>query len=395
MKGNITIKDVAKRAGVSISTVSRVINDSKPVTDEVKQKVLDVIKETGYIPNPLARSLVTKKSQLIGVIVPEVSDSFVNEILNGIEEIAKMYDYEILLANTYSDKEQELKSINLLRAKQVEGIVMISWKVEKEHVDYMQRLGIPASYISKTAREYDIHTVSTSNIDATYDMTKYLLDKGHEKIAFIMTSEDDTVLERERLTGYEKALNERNIKIDKDLKIGYMLQHDSLFEWRNILNNCLLGLEINKTLNEDNKNKVINLLNLYGLKDFIYSYPDNLSGGMRQRVALIRTLANNPNLLLMDEPFSALDYQSRLAISDDIYNILKKEKKTMIMVTHDIAEAISMCDKVIVLSSRPSTIKSIYEIKLDKKSTPINNRKDKMFSYYYDKIWKDIDFHVQ
>ena len=128
------------------------------------------------------------------------------------------------------------------------------------------------------------------------------------------------------------------IKIDNNLKIGYMLQQDCLFEWRNILNNCLLGLEINKTLNEENKNKVINLLNLYGLKDFIYSYPDNLSGGMRQRVALIRTLANNPNLLLMDEPFSALDYQSRLAISDDIYNILKKEKKTMIMVTHDIAE---------------------------------------------------------
>ena len=105
----------------------------------------------------------------------------------------------------------------------------------------------------------------------------------------------------------------------------------------------------------------------YGLKDFIYCYPDNLSGGMRQRVALIRTLANNPNLLLMDEPFSALDYQSRLAISDDIYNILKKEKKTMIMVTHDIAEAISMCDKVIVLPNRPATIKSIYEINLENK----------------------------
>ncbi|SCH31339.1 MULTISPECIES: LacI family DNA-binding transcriptional regulator [unclassified Romboutsia] len=217
MKSNITIKDVAKKAGVSISTVSRVINDSKPVTDEVKQKVLDVIKETGYIPNPLARSLVTKKSQLIGVIIPEVSDSFANEILNGVEEIAKMYDYEILLANTYSDKEQELKSINLLRAKQVEGIVMISWKVEEEHVDYMQRCGIPACYISKTARDYDIYTVSTSNIDATYDMTKYLLDKGHEKIAFIMTSQDDTILERERLTGYEKALSERNINLNEKL----------------------------------------------------------------------------------------------------------------------------------------------------------------------------------
>lgn len=185
-----------------------------------------------------------------------------------------------------------------------------------------------------------------------------------------------------------------SIKIKKNSKIGYMLQQDSLFEWRNILNNCLLGLEINNNLNEKSKKRVLNLLEDYGLKDFIYSYPDNLSGGMRQRVALIRTLANNPNLLLMDEPFSALDYQSRLAISDDIYNILKKEKKTMIMVTHDIAEAISMCDKVIVLSNRPATIKNIYEINLEKKSNPINNRKDKNFSYYYDKIWKDIDFHV-
>ena len=134
----------------------------------------------------------------------------------------------------------------------------------------------------------------------------------------------------------EKSDGEINLK--KDSNVGYMLQQDSLFEWRNILDNCLLGLEINKSLNDNSKKRVIDLLNTYGLKDFIYSYPDNLSGGMRQRVALIRTLATNPDLLLMDEPFSALDYQSRLAISDDIYNILKKEKKTMIMVTHDIAE---------------------------------------------------------
>ena len=195
------------------------------------------------------------------------------------------------------------------------------------------------------------------------------------------------------LCGLEEK-SKGDIILKEGTKIGYMLQQDSLFEWRTILKNCLLGLEINNNLNKDTKKHVINLLNTYGLKDFIYSYPDNLSGGMRQRVALIRTLANNPNLLLMDEPFSALDYQSRLAISDDIYNILKKEKKTMIMVTHDIAEAISMCDKVIVLSSRPATIKNIYNIELENKSTPINNRKDNKFSYYYDKIWKDIDFHV-
>lgn len=185
-----------------------------------------------------------------------------------------------------------------------------------------------------------------------------------------------------------------NIILSRDKKLGYMLQQDCLFEWKNILNNCLLGLELNKELTKEKKEYVINLLNTYGLKDFIYSYPDNLSGGMRQRVALIRTLATNPDILLLDEPFSALDYQSRLAISDDIYKILKKEKKSVIMVTHDIAEAISMCDKVIVLSNRPAEIKSIYEINLTNKSTPINNRKAKEFSYYYDLIWKDIDFHV-
>ena len=123
-------------------------------------------------------------------------------------------------------------------------------------------------------------------------------------------------------------------------------------------------------------------------------FPSNLSGGMRQRVSLIRTLATKPDLLIMDEPFSALDAQSRLAVCDDVYKIIKKENKTAIMVTHDIEEAVSVASKVIVLSKRPSVIKNIYEIKLENKSTPINNRKDSKFSYYYDTIWKDIDFHV-
>ena len=184
------------------------------------------------------------------------------------------------------------------------------------------------------------------------------------------------------------------IDMDKNIKIGYMLQNDSLFEWRTIYSNCLLGLEINKELNEDNKNYVTTLLKNYGLYDFKDSYPSNLSGGMRQRCALIRTLATKPDILLLDEPFSALDYQTRLSVSDDVYKIIKKENKSAIMVTHDLAEAISMADKVIVLSKRPSVIKSIYDINLTDKSTPINNRKAKEFSYYYDLIWKDIDFHV-
>lgn len=184
------------------------------------------------------------------------------------------------------------------------------------------------------------------------------------------------------------------IDMDKNIKIGYMLQNDSLFEWRTIYNNCLLGLEINKNLTEDNKKYVTTLLKNYGLYDFKDSYPSNLSGGMRQRCALIRTLATKPDILLLDEPFSALDYQTRLSVSDDVYQIIKKENKSAIMVTHDLAEAISMADKVIVLSKRPSIIKNIYDIKLTDKSTPINNRKAKEFSYYYDLIWKDIDFHV-
>lgn len=217
MKNTVTIKDVAKKAGVSISTVSRVINDSKPVTDEIKQKVLQVIEETGYVPNPLARSLVTKRSQLIGVVVPEVSDSFVSEILNGIEEIARMYDYDILLSNTYSDKEQEMKSINLLRAKQIEGMVMISWNLEEDHVDFIKKCGIPTTYISKTAREFDVPTVSVNNESATYDMAKHLIEKGHKKIALVMTSPADTALEMERLSGYKRALLENNIEYNESL----------------------------------------------------------------------------------------------------------------------------------------------------------------------------------
>ena len=183
-------------------------------------------------------------------------------------------------------------------------------------------------------------------------------------------------------------------QIDKNLKFGYMLQGDNLFDWRTIYKNCLLGLELENKLTKENIKYVNKLLDTYGLKDFKKAYPNNLSGGMRQRVSLIRTLATKPDILFLDEPFSALDYQTRLAVSDDVYQIIKKEKKSAIMVTHDLSEAISMADRVIVMSPRPSKIKSIYEIRLTNKSTPIQNRKAKEFANYYDKIWKDIDYHV-
>ena len=185
------------------------------------------------------------------------------------------------------------------------------------------------------------------------------------------------------------------IKFNKDNpKIGYMLQEDSLFPWRTVLDNACLGLEIKKELNSETKKNVIRLLKKYGLKDFINSYPNSLSGGLKQRVALIRTLALNPDILLLDEPFSALDYQTRLALSDDLKKIITTEEKTAIMVTHDIAEAISMSDKVIIITNRPGTIKKIIDIKLEKQSTPTENRKDNKFTYYYEMIWKELDHHV-
>lgn len=173
--------------------------------------------------------------------------------------------------------------------------------------------------------------------------------------------------------------------------IGYMLQEDALLPYLNILDNATLGLSLKKIKTKENIEYTKKLLETYGLKDFIYKYPKELSGGMKQRVALIRTLAIKPDILFLDEPFSALDYQSRLSVSDDVYNIIKKEKKTVIMITHDIAEAISLSDKIIVLSKRPSIVKKIYDIEMENKSTPINNRKCKEFSDYYDKIWRDLD----
>lgn len=183
-----------------------------------------------------------------------------------------------------------------------------------------------------------------------------------------------------------------NGTIETNKRIGYMLQTDALFDWLTILENCLLGLKIRKELTEENKEYVLNLLEKYGLKEFINSYPRHLSGGMRQRVALIRTLATRPDILLMDEPFSALDYQSRLSISDDVYKIIKGEGKSIIIVTHDIAEAISMCDRVIILSKRPCNVKKIVDIVYEKKSIPSNNRKENKFTSYYDEIWREIDY---
>lgn len=174
-------------------------------------------------------------------------------------------------------------------------------------------------------------------------------------------------------------------------KIGYMLQKDCLLEWRSILSNTMFGLEIKGKVTKESKEYVEKLLKKYNLYEFKDKYPSELSGGMRQRVALIRTLAVKPKILLLDEAFSALDYQTRIMVTNDIYSILRAENITALIVTHDISEAISMSDRVIVLSKRPGTIKNIHNIDFDiENRNPINCRQSPKFSKYFDTLWKEL-----
>lgn len=174
--------------------------------------------------------------------------------------------------------------------------------------------------------------------------------------------------------------------------IGYMLQKDHLFEWRSVLDNVLLGLEIQKKLTAENRKKVENMLENYGLGDFKNVKPSQLSGGMRQRAALIRTLALNPEILLLDEPFSALDYQTRLNVSSDIGEIIRKEGKTAILVTHDLSEAISLGDKVLVLSRAPATVKRELKTDFDvEERTALKSRNAKEFKDYFNIVWKEMN----
>ena len=170
---------------------------------------------------------------------------------------------------------------------------------------------------------------------------------------------------------------------------GYMLQRDTLFEWRTIEKNVLLGPEIQRNLTEDVKKEAQELLKKYGLWDFRKSYPGQLSGGMRQRAALIRTLALRPKLLLLDEPFSALDFQTRLSVCNDVHNIIKSEKKTALLVTHDISEAVSLADRIVVLSQRPCTVKKTFTVDIEGE-TPLKRRESREFSRWFDLIWKEV-----
>ena len=192
----------------------------------------------------------------------------------------------------------------------------------------------------------------------------------------------------------EKGLLKTNGKYlrESTMNIGYMLQHDHLFEWRTVYSNVLLGLEIQHMLSAKSKAKAKELLELYGLKQFINSKPSELSGGMRQRAALIRTLVLEPDILLLDEPFSALDYQTRLSVGDDIGQIIRNAHKTALLVTHDLSEAVSLADRVIILTKRPATIAKIVPITFTlEKDTPLLRRNAPEFKNYFNIIWEELN----
>lgn len=186
------------------------------------------------------------------------------------------------------------------------------------------------------------------------------------------------------------VFNEEILKNKCDLLIGYMLQRDELFPWLTIEQNAILPLKIKKILTKERKNFINELLEKYGLMKFAHCYPNQLSGGMRQRASLIRTLSFSPELLLLDEPFSALDYQTRLSVCNDVYDIIKKENKTAILVTHDISEAISVADKIIVLTDRPARVLSENIINLNKKLSPLKRREEKEFATWFEKLWGEL-----
>ncbi len=179
--------------------------------------------------------------------------------------------------------------------------------------------------------------------------------------------------------------------ISKDMSIGYMFQRDNLFPWRTIYKNVTIGLELkHKKKDKESIQHVDDLLKKYGLYEFKNHYPSQLSGGMRQRAALIRTLCLKPKILLLDEPFSALDYQTKLSVCDDVHSIIKREHQTAILVTHDISEAISVSDRIIVLSKRPATVKCVQKIGLDENISPLKRRESSLFPKYFDLIYREL-----
>lgn len=248
---------------------------------------------------------------------------------------------------------------------------------------YLSLNGVGLNYHSKNGE-----TQAISNI--TLGINK------HEFVAIIGPSGCGKTTILSLIAGILKPSSGKITLDNKDIKhtscdIGYMFQRDHLFGWRTIQKNVELGLEINGKIMQQAKTRVNELLDKYGLSDFANKYPHELSGGMRQRVALIRTLVMSPKILLLDEPFGALDYQTRQNVIDDVDKIIRNERITSILVTHDISEAITMADKIVVLTKRPASVKSEIVVNLDKNIPPSLRKKQVDFNILQEQIWRELD----
>lgn len=267
----ITIKDVARMAGVSISTVSRVINNSKPVSPDIKAKVEKVIKETEYVPNPVARSLVMKRSQFIGVIVPDISNSKIAEILNGIEMVGRMYDYDILLCNSYGEYEEEVRYIDLMLSKQVAAMIVVSWRLNDQIIAHINNSKVPTVFISKNATSYDVYSVGIDHYLAAKELGTILGKKGYEKIGFIRTSVEEENEGYPVYEGLKEGLEEYNVKLSEKYMAKVDQTHDAGYKVAEKWNEIGMPQVIFAT----NDETAIGAMN--AARDLGYKIPDDIS----------------------------------------------------------------------------------------------------------------------
>ncbi|WP_164668338.1 catabolite control protein A [Virgibacillus doumboii] len=222
---NVTIYDVAREANVSMATVSRVVNGNPNVKPVTRKKVLNTIEQLGYRPNAVARGLASKKTTTVGAIIPDISSIFFAELARGIEDIATMYKYNIILSNSDQNKDKELQLINTMLEKQVDGILFMGGNVSDEHVDQFKSSSIPVVL----AATYDeTNTIPSVNIDyeeAAFEATSFLLEKGNENIAFI-SGQDDTLINQQKYNGYLRALNGKSVNINDE----YILKGDYSYD---------------------------------------------------------------------------------------------------------------------------------------------------------------------
>ncbi|WP_203361459.1 catabolite control protein A [Bacillus sp. REN10] len=232
---NVTIYDVAREANVSMATVSRVVNGNPNVKPATRKKVLDVIERLGYRPNAVARGLASKKTTTVGVIIPDISNIFYAELTRGIEDIATMYKYNIILSNSDQNKDKELHLINTMLGKQVDGLVFMGGQITEEHVEEFKRSPVPVVLAGSVELSGQIPSVNTNYEEAAYDAVKLLIDEGHERIAYVASPLTDTINKEYVIKGYKRALEEAGLPMDEELIIEGDYTYDSGLEaWKKI-----------------------------------------------------------------------------------------------------------------------------------------------------------------